>query len=170
MSKSRPSRLRFNFGFLLEAPNGTSRVVELNYPSVQVADDITLEPLVGSFVATRTSEGIYLSGQLESRIIQECVRCLEDAEVPLTLAIDELYYYPPSQAPAETYVVGENGFIDLSPLARELALLDVPMRPLCRADCQGLCMNCGQNLNEGDCGCQEEEIDPRLEALRKFLN
>jgi uncharacterized protein len=53
---------------------------------------------------------------------------------------------------------------------RELALLDVPMRPLCRPDCQGLCMNCGQNLNEGDCGCEEEEIDPRLEALRKFLN
>jgi uncharacterized protein len=111
-----------------------------------------------------------LSGQLESRITLQCVRCLEDAVVPLELAIDELFYYPPGQAPAESYVVGENGFIDLSPLARELAFLDVPMRPLCRPDCQGLCMNCGQNLNEGDCGCEEEEIDPRLEALRKFLN
>ena len=96
MGKSHPSRLRFNFGFLLEAPNGTSRVVELNYPSIQISDDMTLEPLRGSFTATRISEGIYLSGRLQSLIIQQCVRCLEDAVLPLNLEIDELYYYPPN--------------------------------------------------------------------------
>jgi uncharacterized protein len=170
MSKSRPSRLRFNFGFLLEAPNGTSREVELDYPSIRISDDMTLEPLSGSFTATRISEGIYLSGQLKSRIIQQCVRCLEDANVSLNLDIDELFYYPPDAAPVENYVVGENGYIDLSPLARELALLDTPIRPLCRPDCQGLCMNCGQNLNEADCRCEQEEIDPRMEALRQLLD
>lgn len=170
MSKSRPSRLRFNFGFLLEAPHGTSREVELDYPSIQISEDIILEPLSGSFTATRISEGIYLSGRLKSRIIQECVRCLEDADVPLGLEIDELFYYPPEAAPAEVYVVGENGYIDLSPLVRELALLDRPIRPLCRPDCQGLCMTCGRNLNEGDCGCAEEEIDPRMQALKQLLD
>ena len=170
MGKSHPSRLRFNFGFLLEAPNGTSRVVELNYPSIQISDDMTLEPLRGSFTATRISEGIYLSGRLQSLVIQQCVRCLEDAVVPLSLEIDELYYYPPNAAPAEAYVVGENGFINLAPLARELAVLDMPIRPLCRPDCQGLCINCGQNLNEADCGCEEEAIDPRLEMLRHLLD
>ena len=170
MSKSRPSRLRFNFGFLLEAPNGTSREVELNYPTIRVSEDMILEPLAGSFSATRTSEGIYLSGRLKSRIIQECVRCLEDAVVPLGLEIDELFYYPPDAAPAEVYVVGENGFIDLSPLVRELALLDTPIQPLCRLDCQGLCINCGQNLNEGDCGCEEDDIDPRMDVLKQLID
>lgn len=170
MSKSHPSRLRFNFGFLLEAPNGTSREVELNYPSIRISDDMTLEPLSGSFTATRISEGIYLSGRLQSRLLQQCVRCLEDAIVPLTMEMDELFYYPPNSAPPEAYVVGENGFIDLSPLARELAVLDMPIRPLCRPDCLGLCMTCGQDLNEGDCGCKEEEIDPRLDALRQLLD
>ncbi len=170
MSKSRPSRLRFNFGFLLEAPNGTSRQVELAYPTIQVADDMSLEPLEGMFTATRTSEGIYINGQLESRIIQECVRCLEVADVPLTLDIDELFFYPPSEAPAEAYVVGENGFIDLSPLVRELGMLGIPIQTLCRPDCEGLCMNCGQNLNEGICSCEEETVDPRLEALRQLLD
>jgi uncharacterized protein len=170
MSKSRPSRLRFNFGFLLEAPNGTSREVELDYPSIRISEDMTLEPLQGVFTATRISEGIYLSGRLNSRVLLECVRCLEDAIVPLTLDIDELFYYPPEAAPAEAYVVGENGFIDLSPLVRELALLDMPIQPLCRPDCQGLCMICGQNLNESDCGCEDDEFDPRMEALRRLLD
>jgi uncharacterized protein len=170
MSKSRPSRLRFNFGFLLEAPNGTSREIELDYPSIRVSDDMILEPLRGAFTATRISEGIYLSGRLHSLMLTQCVRCLEDATVPLTLDIDELFYYPPEEAPAESYVVGENGFIDLSPLVRELALLDTPIRPLCKPDCQGLCMICGQNLNEGDCGCEEDTVDPRLEALRRLLD
>ena len=75
MNKSRPSRLRFNFGFLLEAPIGTFREVELNYPSVQVVQDMTLVPLTGSFLATRISEGVYLSGELHSNISQQCVRC-----------------------------------------------------------------------------------------------
>ena len=170
MKKSRPSRLRFNFGFLLEAPIGTFREVELNYPSVQVVNDMTLAPLTGSFLATRISEGIYLSGVLNSKMGQQCVRCLEDAEVPLTLEIDELFYYPPGSAPEGALVVGENGYIDLAPLVRELAWLDVPMQPLCKIDCQGLCMECGQNLNEGDCDCKEEDIDPRLAVLKQLLD
>ncbi len=170
MTKSRPSRLRFNFGFLLEAPIGTFRDVELNYPSIQVAQDMTLAPLTGSFLATRISEGVYLSGELNSRIGQQCVRCLEDAEITLKLKIDELFYSPPGSALEGAYVVGENGYIDLAPLVRELALLDVPIQPLCKPDCQGLCMECGQNLNQSDCGCVEDDIDPRLSVLKELLD
>ena len=170
MNKPRPSRLRFNFGFLLEAPNGTSREIELNYPAVKVAEDLTLAPLSGVFTATRTSEGVYLSGTLQSALITQCMRCLEDADVPLTLELDEMFYYPPHAAPEEGYVVGENGYIDLAPLARELAFLALPIRPLCKADCQGLCMVCGANLNVGDCGCEESDIDPRMAALKMLLD
>lgn len=169
MNKSRPSRLRFNFGYLLEAPIGTFREVELDYPSVQVVQDMTLAPLTGSFLATRISEGVYLSGALKSEIGQQCVRCLEDAVVPLILQIDELYYYPPGSAPESANVVGENGYIDLAPLLRELAWLGVPLQPLCKPDCQGLCMECGQNLNHGNCSCEVENIDPRLSVLKQLL-
>ncbi len=170
MNKSRPSRLRFNLGFLLEAPIGTLREVELNYPSVQVVQDMTLAPLTGSFLATRISEGVYLSGVLKSKMEQKCVRCLEDAVVPLNLPIDELFYYPPGTAPEGTSVVGENGYIDLAPLISELAWLGVPMRPLCKPDCLGLCMECGQNLNLSDCDCEVDEIDPRLAVLKQLLD
>ena len=170
MSKSHPSRLRFNFGFLLESTIGTFREVELNYPSIQVADDLTLAPLQGKFIATRISEGIYLNGNLGSELTVECVRCLEEMQVPLSLEIDELFYYPPHTALENSYVVGENGFIDLAPLVRELAWLDMPTQPICREDCQGLCMECGQNLNEADCGCEVDDIDPRLSILKQLLD
>lgn len=169
MSHKRPSKLRFNVGFLLEASLGTSRQIELDYPTIWVAEDLTLTPLTGTFTVTRTSEGIYLSGTLESAYHIECVRCLEEAVVSVQIKLDDLFYYPPSTAPEGEFVVGENGFIDLAPLVRELSLLEMPMQPVCRPDCQGLCMECGQNLNEADCGCVVENIDPRMAALRRLL-
>lgn len=170
-SKNRSSRLRFNFGFLLEADLGTSRVIELEYPSVEVSEDLVLSPLHGSFVATRTSEGVYLSGKLHSVANTKCTRCLEETTFPISFQLDEMFYYPPSSAPDNDQLTfdGETGYIDLSPVVRELSLLEIPIRVVCRPDCLGLCMECGQNLNEGNCDCQDDEFDPRLAALRTLL-
>ncbi len=173
MSTNNFSRLRFNFGFLLEAPLGTSRLNEISYPTIRVSEDVTLTPLQGQFMATRTSEGVYVNGRFQTAIHTECVRCLEDALVPITIQLDELYFYPPEHAPQDedAYTFdGETGFIDLAPLVRELSLLETPMQPLCKPDCQGLCMICGQNLNEADCDCKEDNIDPRLAKLRSLLD
>jgi uncharacterized protein len=169
MSDKRPSRLRFNYGFLLEATLGTSRVTELDYPDVY-AEDIVLRPLQGQITATRTSEGIYISGWLKSKFPVECTRCLEPAEQSVHIKLDDLFFSPPHLAPAGEHVVGENGFIDLAPLIRELSILALPIQPLCQPDCQGLCQECGQNLNEGDCDCQDDDIDPRLAKLRQLLD
>ena len=49
-------------------------------------------------------------------------------------------------------------------------LLDMEMTVLCREDCKGLCPKCGKNLNDGDCGCDRREIDPRLAVLQEFLD
>lgn len=163
------SRLRFNFGFLLEADYGTSRLIELDYPSIQLSDDVTLTPLTGSLTVTRTTEGIYIQGVLQSSLVQQCVRCLEDAIVPLEIHLDELFYYPPGSAPEGENRVGEDGIIDLSPLVRELSLLALPIKVLCRPDCLGLCQECGANLNLGDCGCAEDDVDPRLAILGNLL-
>lgn len=169
MNIIRATKLRFNFGFLLEADFGTSRLIELDYPAVQIAEDLVLSSLQGQFTAARTTEGIYLQGELNTAITQECIRCLEEAVLPITITLDELFFYPPWSAPPGESVVGESGFVDLAPLIRELILLETPTKPLCRADCQGLCQQCGANLNEGDCGCVEETLDPRLAVLQQLL-
>jgi len=170
VSNLKPSRLRFNFGFLLEANHGTSRTMELDYPTVQLEDDVTLAPLTGKFQAIRNSKGIYITGLLHSNIDVECARCLAPVTVPLKIQLDEMYSYPPETAPPGEYSVGEDGFIDLAPLVRQLSLLAIPMQPICRVDCQGLCIECGHNLNEGDCHCPDDDVDPRLSLLRELLD
>ena len=59
----------------------------------------------------------------------------------------------------------EGGSFESRPLVVEQVELSLPMKPLCREDCQGLCPQCGQDLNEGRCGCVRERVDPRWAAL-----
>jgi uncharacterized protein len=170
MSEKNKSRLRFNLGFLLESDLGTRREIELSYPSVRVSDDVELRPLQGKFQVTHTSKGLYVHGLLESAVNAECTRCLDPVYLPITLELDDLYYHPPSSAPEGEFTIGEDGILDLSPLLRELSLLAIPMQVYCREDCRGICVECGQNLNHGPCKCELEQIDPRLEALRKLMD
>jgi uncharacterized protein len=163
------SRLRFNFGFLLEAGMGTSRNIEFDYPSIELEDDVILAPLRGTFQAIRNSKGIYLSGELHSIVSTECARCLDRVELEIVLVLDDLFYHPPQSAPPGEIAIGEDGFVDLAPLIRQLSLLEIPMQPICKPDCKGLCIACGQNLNESACDCEFDDIDPRLEALRALL-
>jgi uncharacterized protein len=58
--------------------------------------------------------------------------------------------------------------IDLNELMREQFYLALPMKPLCQEDCQGLCAQCGTNLNTGTCECHPEWVDPRLAALKEL--
>jgi uncharacterized protein len=170
MSKKKFSKLKFNFGFLLEADLGTSREYELNYPSVHLEDDVILTPLTGKFSAIRNSRGIYITGRLHSQIEGECARCLEATQLPITIPLDDLFYYPPHTAPPGEFAVGEDCFVDLGPLVRQVSLLETPMQPFCKSDCKGLCVECGQNLNEGSCDCVEDDVDPRMAVLKSLLD
>ncbi len=169
MTKQHPSRLRFNFGFFLEAPLGTSRTYELTYPDIEV-EELTLTPLNGTFTAVRTSEGVYLTGQLNTNQDITCMRCLTNATITLPLNLDDLCYYPPSEAPEGEYVISEEGFVDLAPLVRELVVVETPQHPVCKPECKGLCAQCGQNLNEATCTCEVDDVDPRLAILKQLLD
>jgi uncharacterized protein len=62
-------------------------------------------------------------------------------------------------------MIDEHHLLDLSEAIRQNALLAVPMKPLCREDCSGLCQQCGKDLNKGQCDCNKSEIDPRWAKL-----
>lgn len=108
-----------------------------------------------------------LSADYETR----CARCLKElkftasysAEKPLavrgTLQDEE----------NEDYVIIDENELDLMPIAEELLLLELPQKHLCREECRGLCPKCGHDLNEGDCGCEKHEIDPRLAVLKQLI-
>jgi len=62
-------------------------------------------------------------------------------------------------------MVVEGKVLDTEPLLVEQLQLNIPMKPLCRPDCRGLCAECGADLNAGSCSCAEREADPRWAAL-----
>lgn len=102
-------------------------------------------------------------------ITAKCARCL--CEIPDTLEYTQSYSLTKSanSEDGEEYICVKHGRLDLYETARSLFLLNLPMRFLCDEDCKGICFTCGKNLNEGDCDCEsdaeEKKVDPRLAAL-----
>lgn len=159
--------MRLNVGFILKENVGYSRKLEFEAPLLELADDLDLTNFSGQARLTRTTQGLYVQGRFTGEQPAECVRCLTDFDQPLKAQIDQLYEFPPT--PKAEFVVAETGFLDLAPFLREEFLLSAPMRPLCRPDCKGLCPNCGQNWNEGQCDCEQDNINPQFAALKKLL-
>ncbi len=161
--------MRLNVGFLLNKNVGYSRNVAFDHPTLTIGDDLEVRDLTGTLRLTRTQQGVYAHGQLQATTELECARCLSSFSKSLTTEIEELF--PLHNAPNQEgdYAVQENGVLDLNPLVRESLMLDVPIKLLCRVDCQGLCTICGENLNETQCDHPEQEIDPRLEVLKTLL-
>lgn len=160
-----PSRvLKFQVGYLLAEGRGYSNDIEVEFPRLRVADDLTIEFLRGTLRFSRTSRGILVQGSLQTSIPGECNRCLDSVPVALTVPLEELYVYPPE--PGVEFTVADDGILDLAPLLREEIVLEIPIGILCKPDCAGLCPECGQNFNTGTCTCAERQTDPRMAALR----
>lgn len=152
---------------LLESPGSrkqlvfTAAVDELEAGLAHVDEDLGLD-----LVLEAIEGGVYVRGTVAGHFIAECRRCLEPTEDRFELPVAELYR-PAGDAWEEGYVVVE-GKLDLAPVVRDTVLLSLPLNPVCREDCAGLCPRCGANLNEGPCGCPAGEGDPRWSALREL--
>jgi uncharacterized protein len=127
---------------------------------------------------------VRLTGRVTSTLECECSRCLEPFSVPVDVELD-LMFLPASelatgaQAQADEEDEGpgveeddlgvsfyKDDVIDLGEVVREQFYLALPMKPLCREACQGLCPVCGVNRNRETCTCQTAWVDPRLDALK----
>ncbi len=159
--------LRLNVGDITGAGPGYSQDATLNLPALRVAADLTLEYLRGPFRLSRTREGVLLQGQLQAGLSGDCDRCLTPAMAELSLQLEELFSYP--VATGVEFSVGEDGMLDLAPLLRAEVLIASEQGLLCQAECRGLCPDCGTNRNQTDCNCADEELDPRMAALRQLL-
>lgn len=166
--------LQINVAQFLKAPIGTTRkyvvddTVETPYGNLKVDGEVKF---------TRTHRSILVKGTLRTEAGFTCSRCLSPFRCPLTLCIEEEFFpridvntgavLPLPEEP-EAFRVDERNILDLAEAVRQYILLSIPMKPLCREECPGLCPTCGQNLNQGACGCLEQPADARWEALRKL--
>ena len=135
---------------------------------------------------TKDSEKVRLVGRLQTTLETDCGRCLDPFTIPVDAGLDMLFLPEAEKAQSaagededdETEVreadagVGfyKNDTIDLGEMMRDEFYLALPMKPLCRADCKGLCPVCGVNWNRETCECRAEWVDPRMEPLKKLLD
>lgn len=70
----------------------------------------------------------------------------------------------------DDYIETPDFILELDETVISDVLLSLPQKNLCKSDCKGLCQQCGHNLNNGDCGCDKRQIDPRLEILKQFMD
>jgi uncharacterized protein len=132
--------------------------------------------LEGSVV--RIEGGFSLEARCAFRGELECSRCL--AGYPFEL--DErftLLLYPRAAVAAGVRELRkdeidvseyEDGRIAVAPIAEERVQMAIPMKPLCREECLGLCPQCGKDRNLAPCECGDGAVDPRWTALRAFSN
>lgn len=120
-------------------------------------------------------EGILVSGTVSGTLEGECVRCLTHLEEEFEVPVTELYAYPDmveahegddDEDPAP---VVEEDTIDLTDLVVDGVVLDLPFNPVCDEDCQGLCQECGINLNENPGHEHEAPVDPRWAVLSELV-
>jgi uncharacterized protein len=117
-------------------------------------------------------DSVLARGQLTGTLTLPCARCLEPATAPLDVPV-RMLFAPDGEMGEENDRVEDDleiGSHDrhtvvFDQLVREVLILAVPLTPLCRPDCRGLCPICGEDRNAHDCGC-EKPADPRLEAIR----
>jgi uncharacterized protein len=167
-------------------------VAEIPAAALEVpAEDFVVEGPVRfeGDIVRGSAETYQLSGRLQASLALPCARCAE----PFDFAVDvpvELRLVPASvekatvraAAPADdeddgremndddpSIVTYDEPRIDLAPLVREQCYLAIPMKPLCRPDCQGLCPHCGTNRNVAECTCESQWEDPRLAGLKSLL-
>jgi len=128
-------------------------------------------PLVLTVRLESVTEGVLVTGSVSGEVRGECGRCLDEFTDDLDVDLVELFAYPNSiteQTTDEDEVRRlEGDYLDLEPLVRDAVVLSLPLTPLCRPDCQGLCSECGERLDDLPAGHAHDQIDPRWAALHE---
>lgn len=136
------------------------------------------EPVYSELKVSVSGDQVRVSGQVRTDLQITCCRCLK----PFHQRVEKVFnleYWPQPRTEAEgeeialSYPDLEIGFynndqLDLTAVVSEQIVLEIPMKPVCMESCQGLCDQCGTNLNEGKCQCRRDHLDPRLAVLAEI--
>ena len=168
--------MQTNVSGLLKSSIGAERKYEVN-GNVKIYGNCCA--VDGNISLVRTNRGILVKARIETEVRVQCSRCLSQFPVLLEFDIEEEYFPLIDVAsgmsldvPNEPgcFTIDERHVLDLTEAVRQYAVMAIPMKPLCRPGCKGLCASCGHNLNQGPCGCSSQETDPRWSKLARLLS
>lgn len=118
---------------------------------------------------------VEVTGKLFAELDMSCSRCLKPLKRKVDIDFEETFKRidtPEEEGQNEEeddiWLIADDQ-VDLNPYIEEALLLNLPYAAVCKEDCKGLCPSCGTDLNERDCDCEKERIDPRLAALGDFF-
>jgi uncharacterized protein len=118
-------------------------------------------------------EGVLVSGTARAPLSGECSRCLDPLTSSTEVDFQELYVYSDTRsgesAEDDEHRL-EGDLIDLEPVVRDAMVLALPLSPLCRDDCPGLCTDCGVRLADAEPDHHHDAVDPRWAALQGMLD
>ena len=170
--------LIWNVAGLLADGVGTGRTYDVRDVAIELPEDLQLAGgISGQVRLSRTNRGILADARLATSLAGECARCLRPLTTPIDIELEEEYL--PSidlttgrpvdtEAEPEALRLTDHHELDLEPSVRDAISLAEPIAPLDRPDCPGLCVVCGLPLDEGQHDHPDDDIDPRLEALKAF--
>lgn len=125
-------------------------------------------------VANVSNRCITIQGEGQVQLVMPCGRCLEDVTEVVDFSIDrrvDLNVEDRNKADEDieelSYIDGYH--LDVDQLIHTEILINLPFRVLCSEDCKGLCFKCGANLNKGECGCDREQLDPRMSVIQDIF-
>jgi uncharacterized protein len=165
---------QYNVSALHREPVGAVR--EYNVDSGVLVDEERPqhEQVAGHVSLLRTKEGVLVNAELKGTHHDQCSRCLREVGVPILMTIREEFFasvdattgapLPPPDDP-DAFRIDDNHILDLEEAIRQAWTAALPMQPLCRPECAGLCPRCGHDLNLSACSCRPEP-DERWSGLR----
>ena len=174
--------MRFNVAQLLQEGVGARRKYVLNEQFTAMPETGTTG-VNGEITVTRVDKGVWVTSSIQANSFITCSRCMKLYEHLVHFEIDEEYLSVSeisggnmSNAEYErdikegSFVLDSSHNLDMSEAIRQYVSISMPMNPLCRTSCAGLCLNCGTDLNNVVCECNNiGDIDPRLSPLLGLL-
>ena len=162
----------------MREPSGTTRIYEVD-EDLALEGDAEIQRVTGVVRLLRTDKSVWVSADLDSKISCACSRCLREHWQPIHLIIEEEAYSlvdlqigirpADSEDIEKGFGIDQNHILDLTETAREYTALSMPMKPMCRSDCRGMCPGCGTNLNEFSCQCDRAVMGDLLDSLQGIL-
>jgi len=173
----------FNVAGLLNEDVGATRTESLDGETIETVDGV-FENIEGTVKLLRTDSTVLVTSEITAEAKQTCSRCLEPARIDLEVLIEEEFYpintglgtgahrgrrEPEDPLDDEALVIDDKNMLDLSEVFRQALIAALPMAPLCRPDCAGICPICSRDRNREPCDCEGETTDSGLAPLAKLL-
>jgi uncharacterized protein len=171
--------LKFNVAQLLREEIGSRRSYDFQENLLPLDEGTALQNITGHVRFTRTASGVLADVTARGEIEMPCTRCLTPTVQLVDVRFKDEFHSVievntgaslPTPDEEDPFYITESHLVDLGEAIREYTLIEMPMRPLCREDCKGLCPTCGKDLNEGPCECQNDEGDDRFAVLKTLLD